>query len=83
MGAIPPFKTHLSFKVGPDASARGGCFGLAAEQKKKRRVGVGGVGGGGLISFSILRAFNLKQLRYYGAADSRRSVAAGSNPINP
>lgn len=35
------------------------------------------------FSFSILRAFNLKQLRYYGAADSLRRVAAGSNPINP
>lgn len=35
------------------------------------------------FSFSILRAFNLKQLRYYGAADSLGRVAAGSNPINP
>lgn len=35
-----------------------------------------------LISFAVLRVFNLKQLRYYGAAELLHGAAAGSNPIN-
>lgn len=35
-----------------------------------------------LVFFAVLQVFNLKQLRYYGAAESLHSAAAGSNPIN-
>lgn len=38
-------------------------------------------GGGGLISVAILRVFNSKQLRYYGAAEPLLRAAAGSHPI--
>lgn len=47
------------------------------------RKGGRGPGGSFHFPFPVLRAFNLKQLRYYGAAASQRRVAAGNNPINP
>lgn len=85
MGAIALFKTTSRLKWAQ--MQVGGLRWISHREGGKREDEEEEEGEGGCasfpFSFSILRAFNLKQLRYYGAADSLGRVAAGSNPINP